>query len=605
MQTKDLTEENVEKIAQLFPSCVTEAVSEDGSIKRLIDFEALKRQLSGDIIPEGKERYVFTWPGKSEAQRLGNTPTTLTLRPCREKSVNFDDTKNVYIEGDNLNALKLLRETYLGKIKMIYIDPPYNTGNDFVYRDDFSMSLSDYEKISGDYDEDNNKLILNLSSNGRFHSDWLNMMIPRVLLSKDLLTEDGVLLISIDDNEQSSLSLLLKQVFGDSNVETLIWNKEAEGSSGALKQISTFRRIHEYIICAYKNRNCVQFNKIHEALKGRENEFQTANLAVNEKNEHTDHPNYFTLTSPSGDVFTRQWKWSKKEIQELIDNNLIYWGSDGHKQPRLIIPTDDRRTTFLLSILNYGGTTIGRKDFESVMGGDIEFDYPKPLVLLEKLIESCTGPNDIIMDYFSGSGTTGQAIFNVNSRYGSSRQFILVQLPQLYDEDTFAFKHGFVNISDVARQRLIKAGNNLKCSLSSGLVDIGFRTFIIDSSNMNDVYYDPQSIKKDILDYAADNIKSDRTGEDLLFQVMLELGIELSVPITKESIAGKDVISADGNYLIACFDDDVDEVLVTEIAKRKPYYAVFRDSSMSSDAVAINFGEIFKTYSPDTKTKVL
>ena len=539
---------------------------------------------------------------------MANTPTTMTLRPCREESVDFDNTQNLYIEGDNLDVLKVLRETYLGKVKMIYIDPPYNTGNDFVYNDDFADDVSHDAERSSFRDEDGNILLehklytKNTESNGRFHTDWLNMIYPRLKVAKDLLSEDGVIFISIDDNEVENLKKVCNEIFGEINVETLIWNKEAEGSSGTLKATKTTRRIHEYILCIFRNYSEIQFFKIHEALKGRENEFQTANLAVNMENEKIGHPNYFTITNPSGEDFTRQWKWSKQEIDELIKQDLIYWGSDGHKQPRLIIPTDERRTTFLLSILNYGGTTIGRKDFELLMGDSIEFSYPKPIILLKKLMETATSKDSLILDFFSGSATTAHAVMKLNAEDGGNRRFIMVQLPEKTDEKSEAYKAGYKNICEIGKERIHRAGRKIKEELGVKL-DTGFRVLKLDSSNMEDVYYTPQDFSLQSL--FNENVKSDRTNEDLLFQVMLDHGIELSAKIESKQIAGKEVHFVDDNFLVACFDNNVNETTITEIAKLKPVYFVMRDSSAANDNVIDNFEQIFKHYSPDTNCGII
>ncbi len=613
MQSHNVTGSNTEKIAQLFPNCVTERLGKDGKPELAIDFEKLRAELSNEIITEGEERYQFTWPDKRASVRLANTPTTMTLRPYREESVDFDNTQNLYIEGDNLDVLKVLRETYLGKVKMIYIDPPYNTGNDFVYNDDFAQGKDDFEQSSGLFDEEDNQTIdrmqRNTESNGRFHTDWLNMIYPRLKVARDLLTEDGVIFISIDDNEVENLKKICNEIFGVNNIETLIWNKEAEGSSGTLKSTKTTRRIHEYILCVFKNYKQVQFEKIHEALKGRENEFQTANLAVNIENERNDHPNYFTITNPNGDSFTRQWKWSMNEIKELIEQELIYWGSDGHKQPRLIIPTDERRTTYLLSILNYGGTTIGRKDFEILMGDKLEFPYPKPIILLRKIIETATFNNSFILDFFSGSATTAHAVMKLNAEDGGNRKFIMVQLPEVTDEKSEAYKAGYKNICEIGKERIRRAGRKIKDELGVrneelGIkLDVGFRVLKLDTSNMEDVYYTPQEFSLETL--FNENVKEDRTNEDLLFQVMLDLGIELSAKIESKQIAGKNVHFVDDNYLVACFDAEVNETTITEIAKLQPIYFVMRDASAANDNVIDNFEQIFKHYSPDTVCKII
>lgn len=589
METKNIIQNNLNIIMEYFPNCIRNDE---------VDFELLKEELSGVILDEKKEKYQLTWPGKKESNLLANVPSTNTLRPQFEKSINFDNAQNIYIEGDNLDALKILQESYLNSIKFIYIDPPYNTGNDFIYNDNFGKSISDELIESSQMDENGNRLISNMVTNGRFHSDWLSMIYPRLKLARNLLKDDGVIAISIDDNEIENLKKVCVELFGENNVEIAIWNKEAEGSSGTLKQTSTFRGIHEYIVFAYKNRSKVQFYKINEALKGRENEFQTANLAVNLENEKENHPNYFTITNPSGEKFTRQWKWSKEEIDRLIAEDLIYWGSDGHKQPRLIIPTDERRTTFLLSILNYGGTTVGRKDFETIMGTDIEFSYPKPVILLKKIINSVTDDNDIILDFFSGSGSTAQAVLELNKEKNSSRKFILVQLEEMYDTKSNAYKNGFISICDVAEERIRRV---LK---KQEQVD-GFRVYKIDSSNMKDVYYKPSELSQlNLLDMAS-NIKEDRNSHDILIQVILDLGLTLDLKIEEKKILNNKVYYVSDNALIACFDDNVNIDIIDEICKCNPLKVVFKDISFKTDKDKINLEERIKKLSPDTEISIL
>lgn len=609
MQTPNMADENLKKLIEIFPNIVTETIDEDGNVVRAIDKDMLEQEISTKVVEGREERYQFTWPDKKQSILAANAPISKTLRPCREESKNFDTTENLYIEGDNLEVLKLLQETYLGEIKMIYIDPPYNTGNDFVYNDDFKQTTDGYLEDSGQYDDEGNRLEVNLESNGRFHTDWLNMIYPRLKLARDLLSDDGVITISIDDNEVSNLKKICIDLFGEDNVETAIWNKEAEGSSGTLKQIFTFRRIHEYIIFAYKNRKNTQFYKINEALKGRENDFQTANLAVNLANEKKDHVNYFTITNPSGDTFTRQWKWSKERIEELIEEDLIFWGSDGRKQPRLIVPTDERRKTFLLSILNYGGTTVGRKDFELLMGKDIEFSYPKPVILLKKIINSITNSNDIILDFFSGSATTADAVMQLNAEDGGNRKYIMVQLPEETDEKSEAYKAGYKNICEIGKERIRRAGEKIleenKEKENIDKLDVGFRVLKTDSSNMKDVYYSPENTEQSFLDNLEDNIKEDRTQEDLLFQVMLDLGVPLSSNIEVEQIEDAKVFKVEDRFLVACFDGAISDEVVKQIADMKPFYAVFRDMSMKNDSVAVNFEQIFESISPETIRKVL
>lgn len=609
MQTQNLAEDKFKKLQELFPNAVTEVMNENGEIEKAIDKDVLMQEISSKVVEGREERYQFTWPDKKQSILAANAPISKTLRPCREESKNFDTTENLYIEGDNLEVLKLLQETYLGEIKMIYIDPPYNTGNDFVYNDDFKQTTDGYLEDSGQYDDEGNRLEVNLESNGRFHTDWLNMIYPRLKLARDLLSDDGVITISIDDNEVSNLKKICIDLFGEDNVETAIWNKEAEGSSGTLKQIFTFRRIHEYIIFAYKNRKNTQFYKINEALKGRENDFQTANLAVNLANEKKDHVNYFTITNPSGDTFTRQWKWSKERIEELIEEDLIFWGSDGRKQPRLIVPTDERRKTFLLSILNYGGTTVGRKDFELLMGKDIEFSYPKPVILLKKIINSITNSNDIILDFFSGSATTAHAVMQLNAEDGGNRKYIMVQLPEETDEKSEAYKAGYKNICEIGKERIRRAGEKIleenKDKENIDKLDVGFRVLKTDTSNMKDVYYSPENTEQSFLDNLEDNIKEDRTQEDLLFQVMIDLGVPLSSNIEVEQIEDAKVFKVEDRFLVACFDGSISDEVVKQIADMKPFYAVFRDMSMKNDSVAVNFEQIFESVSPETIRKVL
>lgn len=614
MRTKDLNDDNVEAIAQLFPSCVTESISEDGSIRRLVDFEALKRQLSGNVVPENKERYIFTWPGKSEAQRLANISSELTLRPCRKNSIDFDNTKNIYIEGDNLDVLKLLRETYLGKIKVIYIDPPYNTGNDFIYKDKFSSTISEYNQISGDY-EDGNRLVINSSNNGRFHTDWLNMIYPRLMIAKDLLSDDGLIFISIDDSELKNLIKVCDEIFGELNfIANLIWKSKSGGANDS----KYFAVDHEYILVYSKNANKVTIKIDKDASVttqyNRKDEFGEYALDRLDKQSIRYSPSLdYEIVGPDGKKYKPRhknpeqpnatWRWSKETVKQkynelVFENGCVYtknYKKDGAIARSLLI--EDR----------FGRTRTGKTECYSILNGDF-FSNPKPSKLIKYLLSISTDTDSIILDFFSGSGTTAQAVMELNQEDEGNRKYILVQLPEQTSEKIRTTNSSFTDICKIGEQRIISKGMELKTAqqtITGYSLDVGFRIFKLDTSNMNDVFYNPQSLKKDILDYAVDNIKSDRSSEDILIQVMLELGIELSSSITKENISDKDVFTVDNGYLIACFDQDVDDGLVRTIANRKPYYAVFRDSSMLSDAVSINFNEIFKTYSPNTKTKVL
>ena len=575
-------------------------------------FESLGEAL--DKLDDKDESYNFTWVGKRKSIVEAGAPINKILRPDMEASKDFDNTKNMLIVGDNLDALKILQESYLGKIKMIYIDPPYNTGHDFVYHDNFTIKKSDY--TDNCTDEDGNILISedeykeNSEANGRFHSDWLSMIYPRLKLARNLLSDDGVILVSIDDNEQSNLKKICDEIFGDENVETMIWNKEAEGSSGTLKQVQGFRQIHEYIILAYKNRGSVDFIKIHEALKGRENELQTANLAVNQEKEKMNHPNYFTITNPSGEKFTRQWKWSKEEIDRLIKEDLVYWGSDGHKQPRLIIPTDERRTTYLLSILNYGGTTAGRKDFENLMGDKIEFSYPKPIILMKKLLGTTTDNDSICLDFFAGSGTTGHAVMDLNAEDGGRRQYICVQLNEKTDEKSEAKKAGYDTIDQITAERLRRAGEKIKYEHPDVDIDTGFRVFRVDGSNENEDIRKPlNQINQSDLFGAIDNVKKDRTPLDLLFGVIYASALPFDLKLEARKIGENTVYLYgyldEGTGLVACFDDNISEETIKEIANLKALTVAFKDSSFADSAAKINLSEHFRIISPDTKVKVL
>lgn len=579
----NLEKNNIDKIKELFPEAV-----EEGKI----NFDMLRAML-GDEVDDSKEKYQFTWNGKAKSIKLAQTPSSATLRPCKDKSKNWDTTENLYIEGDNLEVLKQLQKTYYGKIKMIYIDPPYNTGNDFVYHDDFRNSIDNYKN------QTNQTSSSNPESSGRFHTDWLNMMYPRLMLAKNLLKEDGVIFISIDDNEIDNLKKICREIFGDSNVEILIWNKEAEGSSGTLKQVKTVRRVHEYVVCVYKSLSLANFNKIHEALKGRENEFQTANLAVNIDKENENHPNYFSICNPSGEVFTRQWKWGKDEIDRLISENLIYWGSDGHKQPRLIIPTDNRRTTYLQSILNYGGTTIGRKEFEALMN-NIEFSYPKPLLLLRKLIETATAENDIIVDFFSGSATTAQAIMQLNENDKKNRKYVMVQLPELCDEKSEAYKAGYKNICEIGEERIRRAGEQIKTEWekehpSDGLfgsdekftTDIGFKVFKLDSTNVNEWDPNMKLDEKELAMRLGEVFKEGRSKEDILYEIMLKYGV-FDKQAEEIDVNGKTMYRVGKRYMIVCLNDHITSEDVKAIGELSPRTVIFNEAGFDNDNDKIN-----------------
>ena len=591
-EINDIVNDNLKALEQLFPSAV-----KDGQL----DIKALKEEL-GDFEEVTTEKYELNWAGKQNAKKvvqqgIGNK----TLKFVEKDSKNADTTENIYIEGDNLEVLKLLRQNYYNSIKMIYIDPPYNTGNDFVYNDTFKMDKEESDKAEGIISENNEKLQKNQKSTNRYHANWLNMMYPRLKLARDLLTDDGVIFISIDDNEQANLKRLCDEIFGEENVEQMIWNKEAEGSSGTLKVTQRFRKNHEYLLVLYKIKGLTKFKKINEALVGRENELQTANLAVNVEKEDENHKNYYKIVNPSGDEFLRQWKWSKEEVDKLISENLIYWGSDGHKQPRLIIPTDERRKTYLLSILNYGGTTVGRKDFKEIMGTEIEFSYPKPLILLKKILATVTDKekNNIILDFFSGSATTAHAVMQLNSEDNGNRKYIMVQLPETTDEKSEAFKAGYKNIAEIGIERIRRAGEKIKqeieeynSNLKLGeepkkVPDIGFKVFKVDDTNIK--WYDLENFNEES-QYSFDDPDSldfvlGSNDIDIVYEIMLRQNdIPLSERLEVLTDIGNRTYFYASTYLI-CLETEITEEMVEKLASLEPLPIkfVFRDSAFKDN----------------------
>ncbi len=556
----EIVSDNISKLKELFPEVLIEGK---------IDFKVLQDILGNEIEVEEEEVYRFTWAGKSQARREAHKPSTGTLRPCKEESVDWDTTQNIYIEGDNLEVLKLLQKSYSNKIKMIYIDPPYNTGNDFVYKDDYKDNLKNYQQITGQVDDDGNKLTTNSESDGRYHSNWLNMIYPRLKLAKNLLKDDGLIFVSLDDNEVDNLVKTGKEVFGEENVELIIWDKEAEGKSGTLKQTSRYRKSHEYIIILYKNKSKTYFTQVSEPLIGKENELQSANLAVNEENVNPSHINNFEIISPNGKIWNKHWKFDKEKIESLIKQDLIYWGSDGNKQPRLILPTDHRRKVFSSSIIAKGSTTQGRKDFESIMPENV-FSYPKPIKMLSHLIEIATNSDDIIFDFFSGSASTAHAIMQLNIDDSGNRKFVLAQLPEKTDEKSDAFKSGFKTISDIGKERIRRVGVKIKEAnlLHSNKLDIGFKVFKLDSSNIKSWDGNPDNIEANLFE-SQDNIKTDRTEEDVLFEILLKYGLDLTLPIEQKEIEGKNVYNIGFGALFICLVDTITSNVAEGIGKWK------------------------------------
>ncbi len=627
MQSLDVVGSNIKEIQQLFPNCVTERLGKDGKPELAIDFEKLQVELSNEIIVEGEERYQFTWPDKRAANRLANTPTTMTLRPCREESVNFDHTQNLYIEGDNLDVLKALRETYLGKVKMIYIDPPYNTGNDFVYNDDFAQSRGEFEETSGLFDEEGNQTIdpmqRNTESNGRFHTDWLNMIYPRLKVARDLLSDDGVIFISIDDNEVENLRKICDEIFGSENhIETVVWKNKY----GAGAKTVGFISAHEYILVYSKNTitdlTCEFIGEEREKYNKKDSKFnqrgpyRTQPLMTNSLG---DRPNLMYSIFYNGVEIKprKQWVWSKERMEEAIANDNVEFSlqKDGSYTVRsksyLYDENGKIRRGKPVSVMNGPFTQDGTQEVRNLFDAKSVFDFTKPSELIKFFIGlEINGNNSrdyIILDFFSGSATTAHAVMQLNAEDGGNRKFIMVQLPEKTDEKSEAYKAGYPNICEIGKERIRRAGKKIKEDNKDkeGIekLDTGFRVLKLDSSNMEDVYYTPQEFTMQSL--FNENVKADRTGEDLLFQVMLDLGIELSAKIETQQIAGKTVYLVDDNYLVACFDRDVTEAAITEIAKLHPIYFVMRDASAANDNVIDNFEQLFEAYSKDTVRKIL
>lgn len=637
MHSINKVDENIRRIGELFPNCLTERLGENGKPEVCIDFDMLKQELSSVVVEGNEERYQFTWPDKKKSILLANAPISSTLRPCRSKSVDFDHTENLYIEGDNLDVLKLMQETYLGRIKMIYIDPPYNTGNDFIYEDDFSESAEDYLALSGQYDEQGNILVTNTESNGRFHTDWLNMIYPRIKLAKDLLTEDGALFISIDDNEVDNLRKVCDEIFGKQNfVSQVIVQTNPRGRTFD-KYIA---KTHEYILVYVKdiNKECVfQIPKDEQSISQYQKEDAHGRyrlLELRNRNpvfNRTNRPKMFYPFYADPQKKDVKLAPDEKHTVEIYPRNSE--GTDGCWTWGLE-KTKANMNLLVANLANTGKWSVFRKDYlegtslytkskalwtESEMNhengkemigqlfGNTPFDFPKSVEYIKKCILLGTKKDSIILDFFSGSATTAHAVMKQNSEDGGKRTFIMIQLPESVSANDAAKQSGYETICDIGEERIRRAARRIKdeSPLTTTDLDIGFRVLKLDSSNMKDVYYNPTEYTPSMFESLADNIKEDRTPEDLLFQVMLDLGVLLSSKIEETTIAGKKVFNVADGFLIACFDADVTDEVITEIAKKKPYYFVTRDHSMASDSVATNFDQIFATYSPDTVRKVL
>ena len=657
MRTQNKADENYKKLSELFPNAVTETIDETtGEVIRAIDKDVLMQEINTHVVDGKEERYQFTWPDKKKSVLLANSPIAETLRPCREESVDFDNTENLYIEGDNLDVLKLLQETYLGKVKMIYIDPPYNTGNDFVYNDDFSESIDDFLDRSGQFDEDGNRLFHNTESNGRFHTDWLNMIYPRLKIARNLLSDDGVIFISIDDNEQENLKKICDEILGSQNfVAQVIW----ERAFSPINLMKHFSPSHDYILCYAKNIELAICNGIPRSEEANDRYSNPDNdpRGVWSSSDISVGPavqeNVYPITTPSGRVVEppagRSWSLSKNAFLERLHDNRIWFGPDGNGVPRIKRFLSELKKSGITPMTIWKHTEVDHSQgatqkLAKLFDGKKFFDYPKSVELIKRCLQLYSDSDCYIIDFFSGSATTAHAVMQLNAEDGGHRKFIMVQLPEKTDEKSEAFKAGYKNICEIGKERIRRAGKKIKAQLMAegketrdiaekkaqgnavavskaywidspeyksankqmaSDLDTGFRVLKLDSTNMKDVYYNPAEITIDTIMGTVDNIKEDRTPEDLLFQVMLDLGVLLSSKIEQSTIGGKTVFNVEDSYLIACFDDNVTDEVITAIAKQKPYYFVMRDSSMANDSVATNFEQIFAAYSPDTVRKVL
>lgn len=618
MQSMDKVAANVAKIRELFPNCVTERINNEGKLEHAIDFDMLKQELSDHVVDGLQERYQFTWPDKRKAILAANAPINKTLRPCREESVNFDNTENLYIEGDNLAVLKLLQETYLGKVKMIYIDPPYNTGNDCVYEDDYKLSAGEYIGNSGQLDKEGNRLVTNTESNGRFHTYWLNMMYPRLKLAKDLLSEDGVIFISIDDNEVDNLRKICDEIFGGKNfLAQIIW----ERAFAPVNLKKHFSPSHDYIICYANNiDNCVcnglkRDDSSNSRYANPDNDprgvWTSGDLsvgpAVTEKIYEIITPSGRSVYPPSGYC----WRLDKNTFFEYVKDKRIWFGENGDNVPRIKrFLSEVKQGITPMTIWKFkevGSSQDASRNLKKLFDDKAFFEYPKSVPLIERCIQLYSNKKSLILDFFSGSATTAHAVMQLNAEDGGKRKFIMVQLPEECSENSEAYKAGYKNICEIGKERIRRAGQKIKEEnpLTTQDLDIGFRVLKCDSSNMEDVYFTPKEYMDKQQSLFVDNIKKDRNDEDLLFDAMLKLDTPLSSKIEKITIAGKTVYNVAQGHLMACFDKNVTDEVITAIAKEMPSYFVMRDSSQADDSVAINFEQIFNTYSPQTVRRVL
>lgn len=650
MHTKNIADENYAALTKLFPNALTEKITgydEKGNaiVERAIDVDVLRQEISCSVVEGREERYQFTWPDKKKAMLLANAPISATLRPCREESVDFDNTENLYIEGDNLDVLKLLQETYLGKIKMIYIDPPYNTGNDFVYDDDFQEDMLEYLERSAQFDQEGNRLFHNTESNGRFHTDWLNMLYSRIKLARNLLSEDGVIFISIDDNEATNLSKLCDEVFGEANFITeLVWEKKKKGAFLSKHFISMKEYIYVYVKDVKKfhglvgeintedstypcikttNARGVRILRKGTPSKHKESNYTIrTNTRISSGNMELIYLNDAVVENGilQNDVsIDSNWIYSQATLDDFSQKGLIYITQDNYIR-RIVNEERIKMLKDLLTRVGSDGKSLKNFEYDTnlnnggwgtnedandelhqILGQQYLFNFSKPSRLIGKLLQSVFDKDCIVMDFFSGSGTTAQSVMQLNAADNGKRKFIMIQAPEKTEESSVAYNSGYKTICELGKERIRRIG----VTLASSKVDNGFRVLKLDSSNMKDIYYNPKELEQQSIFNSIDNIKEDRTPEDLLFQVMLDLGVLLSSKIEEKEIAGKKVFNVADGFLIACFDKDITEETVKAVAMEKPYYAVFRDCCMANDSVATNFEQIFAAYSPDTVRKVL
>ena len=620
MESVDMTEKNIEKIESLFPNCITESKDENGKLKKSINFALLKQMLSDEIV-DGDESYEFTWVGKKAAIVEANKPVRKTLRPCKEKSVNWNNTENLYIEGDNLEVLKLLQESYLGKIDVIYIDPPYNTGNDFIYNDDFKLSSEEYIEANNELDDDGNRLFKNTDSNGRFHSDWCSMIYSRLLLSRNLLSDTGVIFISIDDNEQENLKKICDEVFGEDNfLAQIIW----ERAYAPINLKKHFSRSHDFILCYAKNEILAINNGIKRSEEAdnrysnpdndSRGDWKADNFSVGPAVESNIYP----ITTPSGRIVEppagRSWLVSEKVFLEKLKDNRIWFGTDGNSVPSMKRFLNELKKVGItpMTIWKYkevGHSQDASKALKELFDDRKIFDYPKPVNLIKRCIELYSKKDSVILDFFSGSATTAHAVMQLNAEDGGHRKYIMVQLAEKTDENSDSYKNGFKNICEIGQERIRKASKKIledyKGNIDTENLDTGFRVFKLDDSNMTNVFYSVDDYSQGLLSNLESNIKSDRNDLDLLFGCLLEWGLPLSLPYNSEKIEGCTVHNYNNGDLVACFNENIPDSVVKYIAKKQPLRAVFRDSSFESSPSKINVGEIFKSISPDTRVKVI